>query len=260
MHSTISQSNPTGSESEATPRVAALEGWLVWEYAVAGSTNQLAANLPVWSAVRADRQTSGRGRFQRRWVSDAGGLWLSAVVPAHPAAEFRALPLAVGLAVCDALHQLGVPEIRMRWPNDILVNHRKLAGLLVDQYQPGTAVAGIGINVSNHPETQDTSLRRQTARLADLLPVAPELTHITALVLRHLRFVLDTMAVGGFGAILPRVNALWGRPRQVELDLDGNLRRGAFTRVDEAGRLLLQDKGGHTALYEAHQVRHLTEL
>ena len=55
---------------------------------------------------------------------------------------------------CVAIHR--VEEFRVRWPNDVLVENRKLAGLLIDQFVPELAVAGIGINVFNHPETHDS--------------------------------------------------------------------------------------------------------
>lgn len=237
------------------------DGWTLWEHASVTSTNLLAASLPAWNAVRADTQIAGRGRFQRTWISDAGGLWLSAVVPVTPdAPDWRALPLAVGLAVCDALRAAGVTGLRMRWPNDVLVANRKLAGLLIDQFNPALAVAGIGINVRNQPETHDATLQRKTTRLADLLPTPPSLGELTALILRQLRAVVNEMSTAGFSALCPGINQLWGAPREVELDLDGILRRGWFTSVDTEGRLLLSDGCGSFTAYAAHQVRHLTEL
>jgi BirA family biotin operon repressor/biotin-[acetyl-CoA-carboxylase] ligase len=241
--------------------MSVVEGWTLCEYATLGSTNLVAANMKAWEAVRADRQSAGRGRFQRTWVSDEGGLWLSAVVPTNPnSSSGRALPMAVGLAVCDALRGLGVQTLRMRWPNDVLVKERKLAGLLVDQFSPGLAVAGIGINVFNEPETSEPLLKNQTARLADLLAGPPTLRELAALVLRSLRGVIGEMEAGNFEALLPRVNRLWGRPRRVELDLDGAKRRGVFKGVDAAGRLILSSDSAEAAAYEPWQVRHLTEI
>jgi BirA family biotin operon repressor/biotin-[acetyl-CoA-carboxylase] ligase len=259
------------------------EGWLLHEIPVANSTNLLAADLPVWEAVRADRQTAGRGRFQRGWVSDEGGLWLSAVIPTPPKpAEARALPLAVGLAVCDALRSIGLTQFRLRWPNDVMVHDRKLAGLLIDQFVPGRAVAGIGINVSNQPTAHDPSLKHQTARLADLLPAPPDLGDLAQVVLGSLRMVVLQLHAHGFVSLLPRLNQLWGHPRRVELDLDGDLRRGTFAGVGPEGELLLLDDSAHEApcqacqvpqsairnpqsaipqtAYHACQVRHLREL
>jgi BirA family biotin operon repressor/biotin-[acetyl-CoA-carboxylase] ligase len=211
--------------------------------------------------VRADRQTAGRGRFQRGWVSDEGGLWLSAVVPTDPKSPSgRALPIAVGLAVCDVLRKLCVPSLRMRWPNDLLVNDRKLAGLLIDQFTPGLAVTGIGINVFNRPETHDPLLQNQTVRLADVVSHAPPLRGLTAMVLAELRGIVGEIEKGSFGALLPRVNQLWGQPRRVELELDGGKCAGVFKGVDAGGRLILSNDLADPIAYEPWQVRHLTEI
>jgi len=209
--------------------------------------------------VRADTQTAGRGRFQRSWVSDQGGLWLSAVVPAQtPTAGV--LPLVAGLAVCDSLRTVGVQRLRLRWPNDVLVDDLKLAGLLLDQFTPGIAVTGIGLNVSNQPEVCDAGLKNHTTRLADLLPHPPSLRALAALLLGQLRRCLNDLHDQGFAVLLPRLNALWNGARRVELDLDGTIRRGLFSGIDEEGRLILADETGARAAYAAHQVRHLQEI
>ena len=241
--------------------VRGVEEWTLREYPTVDSTNLVAASFGVWEAARADRQTAGRGRFQRNWVSDEGGLWLSAVVPTGPEGRAdRTLPLAVGLAVCDALRTLGVQSFRMRWPNDLLANDRKVAGLLIDQFTSGLAVIGIGINVLNHPETYDPSLHNQTTRLADLVSNTPSVPDVTALVLRNLRQVMNELAAGGFLALFPRVNQLWGQPRRVELNLDGETQYGMFQGVDEEGRLILSDDFGNRITYDSWQVRHLKEI
>jgi len=90
-----------------------VEDWTVWEYDSVTSTNLVAAELAAWNAVRAETQTAGRGRFQRKWVSDRGGLWLSAVVPIASPSD-RILPLLAGLAICESLHGLGVRHLRLR--------------------------------------------------------------------------------------------------------------------------------------------------
>ncbi|MGD0815009.1 MAG: biotin--[acetyl-CoA-carboxylase] ligase [Verrucomicrobiota bacterium] len=240
---------------------AVCEDWHVHELATANSTNLVAAKLPAWEAVRAGSQTAGRGRFQRGWISDEGGLWLSAVVPTGPdAAAWRGLPLAVGLGVCDALQSIGLSRFRVRWPNDVLVDDRKLAGLLVDQFAPGLAVAGIGINVFNHPDLHDPGLKNQVVRLADLMASPPDLCQLTQVVLAHLRRVVEQMRTDGFPSLLPRINELWGHPRRVELDLNGIFRVGTFAGVGEAGELLLLSDSGHKSASDASQVRHLREI
>jgi BirA family biotin operon repressor/biotin-[acetyl-CoA-carboxylase] ligase len=234
--------------------------WRVREFAEVDSTNLVAAKLPAWHAVRADTQTAGRGRFQRQWVSDAGGLWLSAVVPVETnSPEWRMLPLATGVAVCDALRANGVEELRMRWPNDLLIGNRKLAGLLIDQFQPGVAVVGIGINVRNQPQTCDASLNGYVTRLADLVRVTPSLRDLAVRVLASLKSIWLEVQNAGPESILSRVNALWDLPRRVQLDLDGTLVSGDFFGVDASGRLQLRTKGTNK-FFEPQDVRLLRDI
>jgi BirA family biotin operon repressor/biotin-[acetyl-CoA-carboxylase] ligase len=247
--------------SDGSPVLSTLEDWQLHEYRAVTSTNLIAANLRPWTAVRADVQTNGRGRFQRTWISDLGGLWLSAVVPVSKYPLMRgALPLATGLAIYNALRELGVSGLRLRWPNDVLVNNRKLAGLLIDQFVPDLAVVGIGLNVSNEPEKLDAKLRDSIARLADLVPEPPKLRQLADLILRHLRIVLTDLDRNGAAPLFVQVNELWSSPRRVELDLDGVVRQGLFTGIDEAGRLVLSNSKGMLSFHDAHQVRHLTEI
>ena len=170
------------------------------------------------------------------------------------------LPLVAGVAVCDALRAHGATQLRLRWPNDVLAGDRKLAGLLIDQFQPGLAVVGVGINVRNQPEARDDRLHGQVARLADLVAVPPTLRELAMRVLVSLQSVW--LEVGNFGpaTLLPRVNALWHLPRTVQLDLDGTLVTGAFAGVDAHGRLQLRRTGGETNFYEPQDVRRLRDL
>lgn len=248
------------SAAEKDAGIGAAPDWRLREFAEVDSTNLVAAHLPAWHAVRADTQTAGRGRFQRQWVSDAGGLWLSAVVPVETnSPEWRLLPLVTGVAVCDALRANGVDKLRLRWPNDILVGERKLAGLLIDQFQPGLAVVGIGINVRNHPEARDGSLNGHVARLADLVRATPSLRDLAVRVLASLKSVWQEVTIAGPESILPRVNALWDLPRRVQLDLDGTLVSGDFIGVDARGRLQLRNDGA-TSFFEPQDVRLLRDI
>lgn len=264
---------------EESLRVVDVEDWTLREFACVDSTNLVAAHLPAWHAVRAETQTAGRGRFQRTWISDQGGVWLSAVVPlkrepaeplAHRAAgasgrralspSLCGMPLIAGLAVCEALRQLGVEGLRMRWPNDVMVYDRKLAGLLLDQFHPDRVVVGIGLNVHNQPAARDTTLTNHITRLADIVPAPPSIPELTALVLRHLRRWMQEAHTLGFPAVLPLVNLLWGPPRRVELALDSGSCSGLFTQVDRQGCLVLQDAAGGRTAYDPTEVRHLREI
>lgn len=248
------------SSAPASRAPVALGTWQLWELESVGSTNDAAADLPAWQAVRADRQSAGRGRYRRSWVSDAGGLWLSAVVPTGPAEQgWAALPLAAGWSVCAALEGFGVPSPRLRWPNDVLVGPRKIAGLLADVFHPGRAVVGVGVNVANAPEREDPSLDGFVARVAEWADPAPEPRAVAAAILERLEDAVRTMQQGGFAALLQRVNDRWHAPRPVRLLLDAGELDGWFEGVDAAGRLLLRQADGGLSLHEPHRVTMLRE-
>jgi BirA family biotin operon repressor/biotin-[acetyl-CoA-carboxylase] ligase len=146
-------------------------------YARAGSTNDVARALaeggaPAGTAVLAEEQVAGRGRSGRPWSSSPGlGVWLSLVLRPQPLAAPGLLPILVGLAAAEALDPFVRPaRVALKWPNDLQLAGRKLAGILCegswDAAGPGFVVAGIGINVLHAaddfpPELRDaaTSLR-----------------------------------------------------------------------------------------------------
>ena len=122
------------------------------------STNDVArewalAGAPVGALVVAARQTRGRGRRERTWDSPAGtGLYASFVLrPDWPAEQAPNLAIVAGVAAYRALRALGVQNLRIKWPNDVLANGRKICGVLVEpRLGAGRiefAVVGIGINV-----------------------------------------------------------------------------------------------------------------
>ena len=242
----------------ATERM--FDGWRLIEFEQVDSTNLVAAPLASWHAVRANTQTAGRGRFQRSWVSDRGGLWLSAVVPAGERQARELLPLASGLAVIEALREFGIDGIRLRWPNDIMIGERKLAGLLVDSFDPTRAVVGIGVNISNQPAVHDSTLTSTAVRLADLLSEVPGPREVTEAILKSLRGIVNLLHHGGMTELCPRINLMWDFQRQVKLDLDGVEETGWFCGVDEYGRLLLRDNIRHIKTFEPHQVKLLREI
>jgi BirA family transcriptional regulator, biotin operon repressor / biotin---[acetyl-CoA-carboxylase] ligase len=214
-------------------------GWTISLHSVVGSTNDIAASRPGWNAVIADTQTGGRGRYRRTWVSDEGGIWLSAVLPTPgPASDWSILPLAAGWAVREALSSLGVHDLRLRWPNDVMVGPAKLAGILVERFRPGTAVIGLGLNYLNHPEAEDTSLSGLVVRLADLLPVLPPRQEIIDAILAHLARAQKLIAAQSLAQLLPTLNEAWTGGR-VSLELHGSPSPlvGKLVAVDASGNL-----------------------
>lgn len=131
-------------------------------------------HAPEGTAVLADEQTAGRGRLGRRWVSPPGAnLYFSVVLRPRPA-HLRALGMIWPLAICQALEETAGLSARIKWPNDVLVGPRKLAGVLIDSElsdgEVDYVIAGVGINVnfdvSRHEELRDiaTSISAELGR------------------------------------------------------------------------------------------------
>jgi BirA family biotin operon repressor/biotin-[acetyl-CoA-carboxylase] ligase len=213
--------------------------------------------------VRAKTQTNGYGRTGRNWVSDEGGLWLSAVLPTPGAAtSWSILPLAAGWAVIKALESLGVKNLHLRWPNDIMLDHRKLAGLLLERFSPDKAVVGLGINVSNHPDVADPLLAGAVVTLSELLAVPPSLDELASQILHALSDMHEVILRDGFAPIASELNAHHLRARNVELTLNGHHTplRARFHGIDEAGRLRVSIAEGVKHVFAAHEVALLREL
>lgn len=109
------------------------------------------AGAPHGSALRARLQTAGRGQRAHTWASPEGGLYLSVLIRPHvPQDALPALPVACALGVLGALREAGCPRTRLKWPNDIVVGHRKMAGILTElstSRDGAYAVCGVGLNM-----------------------------------------------------------------------------------------------------------------
>jgi BirA family biotin operon repressor/biotin-[acetyl-CoA-carboxylase] ligase len=217
-----------------------------------GSTNddarQLArAGAPEGSAVLASRQVSGRGRLGRSWESPDGGVYLSAVLrPSVAPAEVASLALAVSLGVVRGLERLGARPL-LKWPNDVLLDDGKLAGVLLEISAESDsvewAVAGVGLNV-HRPATGGGAVT--AAYLADVAP-GVRLAEAAAAQLDGIAEAYAQWRAGGFGALRAAYEerfALTGREVRVS-DLMGNVRaQGHVVGVDDDGRLLVRGADG----------------
>ena len=132
---------------------------------------------PVW--VCANQQTGGRARRGRDWISKPGNLYASALYPHNGDAAWAAkLTFVAALAVTETLGTYINPEIiSIKWPNDVLVEGKKISGILLENgytYDRSWAIVGIGINLEHHPQDTETPATHLLAHIAKNAPESSE--------------------------------------------------------------------------------------
>ena len=192
-------------------------------------------------ALWALRQQAGRGRNGRSWLSDEGGLTFSLRRPfAHSGSALLGLPLAVAVACCQGLEDLGVAGVAIKWPNDLLRRGRKVGGILVE-VSGGSAVIGIGLNVRLEAAT-GAALDQPASDLqtAGRPTLAREL--VLATLLNRLVPALEHFEAAGFAAFRDdwTARAAWlGQPVRL-----GDAIEGILLGVDASGALRVQTAQG----------------
>ena len=239
-------------------------GFRLIELATVGSTNDVARSFaelgePGGLFVRAERQTSGRGRHGRTWQSPPGNLYASLLLrPARPLADVASLSLVSALALAEAIGQASGGRLRaqVKWPNDVQLAGAKLAGILLEMAADGDGgcrwlIIGIGVNVGWAPDGEvpypATSLSAQG------LPMARR--GLLAALAECLRRRLDLWELHGFAGVrtdwLAHAAGLGGT---AELRLGERLVRGRLLDVDETGALCLELASGEVARFSAGEV------
>jgi BirA family biotin operon repressor/biotin-[acetyl-CoA-carboxylase] ligase len=229
------------------PRAAAVGVRLV-VHEVLDSTNAQALKLarqgergPLW--IVAKRQTAGRGRRGRPWISQRGNLFATLLLTAAGAPEHRPqLSLVAALALHDALVEITAslkPRMAIKWPNDLLLEEAKLAGILVEGEggEDGAVAIGIGVNCASHPAKTDYPA-------TDLATTGFSISPTNLMQPLSLKMV-GRLAQWNGGEGFSTVRADWmarvaGIGENVGVRLTDRELSGTFEGLDEAGRLMLR--------------------
>ncbi len=239
--------------------------WALQVVTETGSTNADAATAaqagaPAGLVVVAEHQTAGRGRLDRSWQSPPrAGLTFSVLLrPGVPRESWALLPALVAVAVATALERHAGVEVRIKWPNDLVVDDRKLAGMLTEVVGDAVVV-GLGVNVSTRPEELPagaTSLAAETGEAVDRPPVL-------LAVLREVAAAYDEWETTG-GEAEPvlrsyrQLSATLGRTVRAALS-GGEMLTGRAVAVDGTGRLVLAPEDGPSRTLSTGDVVHLRE-
>ncbi len=208
-----------------------------------------AQGAPAGTVVVAEEQTAGRGRDGRTWRSPAGGVWL-AMLLRPPVPVLGALPVRVGLVLADVVDELigrDASRTRLKWPNDVLLVDRKLAGILCEGRWQGETLQwlgiGVGVNVANEipPELGDRAIA-----LRELVPEVRRLDLLDRLVPALLPLTTHhaPLTESECTAFAQRD---WLRGRQIRAPISG---RAAGIRPD--GALLVDTGAGTTMVRDGH--------
>jgi BirA family biotin operon repressor/biotin-[acetyl-CoA-carboxylase] ligase len=208
------------------------------------------------TVVVAEEQTAGQGRFGRAWHSEPGtGLYMSEVLRLKICPDSLPLvTLALGLATAEALTRAASVAPDLRWPNDVLLNGKKCAGILV-QLHDGILITGIGINVNQisfpgELAESATSIRLETGREQDPQSVLPVLIEAID---EH----LDNLLQNGREPVLRAFSqaSSFVRGRRVVVDQNGAAITGVTEGLDPQGFLFLRQDNGKRTLIIAGGVR-----
>jgi len=217
------------------------------------------------SVVIAERQTHGRGRLQRRWESPEGGVWLSAVLrPKLSGTALSLIPVAVAVAFADAVKRTSGIDVRLKWPNDITIQSKKVAGIITDASLESNrlqyAVAGIGINF----DVDAKSLEGRLKKTPNYYGVTSMARHGSIDRLEMIQALLEELE----GRILQleqgRTNGIirdWIRrsetiQKTVSATVDGKKMTGTAEGMDLDGALIINTPGGKRRVL-AEDITHL---
>ena len=232
-------------EVDSTNRIAAERIFAAWDH------GESAEGI----TVLAERQSAGRGQHGRRWESPAGGLYLSAVVENVPVDVRNRLALVAGLAVARLLRGSGVAAM-IRWPNDVVIEGKKVAGILCEAVARGNrwaAVIGIGVNVTTDVETLPAEVRGTAMALAEYFerrapdgnPGLLEKDRLADAILKQLSDLLDVVRGEGLAPVVREIQPLDAlKGKRIRFSSGGELFEAAARGIGAEGHLLLAREGG----------------
>jgi BirA family biotin operon repressor/biotin-[acetyl-CoA-carboxylase] ligase len=219
------------------------------------------AGAPSGSVLCAEHQVQGKGRRGRAWRSALGGSLTFSVLWRFERGiqGISGLSLAVGLAVARAVNRFSVHPVSLKWPNDLLLDFRKLAGILVevqgDLHGSSFAVVGVGLNVNLAPEPRD-EIDQAVVDLAEMGVTAGR-NQLLAACLQELDQVVGVLREHGFCALRDdwmQLDAYAGH--RVSLSMpDGQTLTGQAQGIDDTGGFVLRDERGQLRVYSGGEIR-----
>lgn len=210
--------------------------------------------------VVSNEMSSGRGRLGRSWSATSGGLWFTLVLTPPKLTNLQILSLGVGSSVAKALRELYGIKAVVKWPNDVLVNEKKISGVLIEGRKSlGTALfIGVGVNVNNEipEELKDRAISVKEV-LTHQVPRAP----LLAKILQGIEETYFKLLEEKTEEILKDWRNLSGTlERKVKVITENGVIEGVAIDVTSDGSLIVEDPAGIKHVIYSGDVIHLTQL
>ena len=243
--------------------------FIIHRFATLGSTNDHLKQMndaPEFTCVVADEQTAGRGRRDRAWHSSSGdGLYLSVLLrPPKSSMKIPLLSLMSAVVVAETLLDRDVAGVDIKWPNDVLINERKLCGILVEAVSnvanETRIIIGIGVNLNYQSSLAFPEDLRQTATSLRIETGAPVVVdEFRDQLLLHLVQWYEHWTRGEERLIRDRWQQLssYARGQQVAITLDHDRIIGTTAGLNDDGALLVQTRDGNMRTILAGEVTRL---
>ena len=205
------------------------------------------------SIIISKRQTGGRGRMKRKWKSPVGGIWMSIIIhPKFDVTYATLVPIATSLAICIAIEKTLKINTKLKWPNDVTVNGKKVAGVLINasmiSNQIENMVLGIGINFKINPNELKNSIKK-TPNFYGVATLVKKNQSMSPLVKQFLYELENVLQLINSGQIKKIINGWTKRSstigRNVSILTNDGHKSGKAVRIDNEGGLIIS-KGKKT--------------
>lgn len=200
--------------------------------------------------IIAEKQSAGKGRLGRKWYSPAGGIWLSIILyPQLPPSYISRITLITAVAVIKAIKICTQIESQIKWPNDILINEKKVCGILTEMSTEldiiNWVVVGIGINVNMDLQKFPENIQANAISLKEVLGKEVLRVKLAQTFLQEFEKYYDKLKRKKFYSIL-REWKLYSHTlgRKIRVDMRGGIITGEAIDINESGALIIKKKDG----------------
>ena len=222
----------------------------VYEESCGSTQERLESDMPEGAIAVCDEQTEGRGRLGRSWSAPPGTAILGSILLRPPADRVVSeVSLVAGTAVAEAIEDAVSLAVQVKWPNDVMLNRRKVAGILAEAAD-GAVVVGIGVNVNQNRDQLPGDTKVAAASLYTIDGIKRDRAPLLASILKRLEHNYDAWVERGLDGVYDSLGSRdFLRGRRIELDGES----GVGVKIDREGRFLV-DIGGEQRAVESGEI------